>query len=265
MWRGGNFLTQAATTNSHSFWRRKILAAGESIEEFREVSPASKSNIEREDALRAGLSGESIVSLWKRATIRYTFNTNCIGSFDEETQTGSLNGITGLSLAEMADILLAGNPRNGAYERHFAYNAAIRTNLWQMWYMDGTISAGRVFYKCTNLEVACASYLRVDTDTFSGCKKLHTIIGPLYDPNSNNPSPFKGCAALVSLPGFGWKGTLTIADSPLLSTASVKAFITAAKAGEATGLTLHPEAYARVADEIFAAAAEKQITISTTS
>lgn len=196
-----------------------------------------------EEAEREMLDYTSIITFWKRAIRRSGPNVFCIGSFDETTRTGTLNGISGLSLSEMTDILLAGNPTAAGATYHFAFNPFIRTNLWQMWYMDGTVVGQRCFYKCANIEVACASYLRVDTDTFSHCPKLHTIIGPLYG-SGNNPAPFRGCSALVNLPGFGWNGNLDISDSPLLSLASVSDIL--AKGKEGATITVHADVFAKL-------------------
>lgn len=196
-----------------------------------------------EEAEREMLDYTSIITFWKRAIRRSGPNVFCIGSFDETTRTGTLNGISGLSLSEMTDILLAGNPTAAGATYHFAFNPLIRTNLWQMWYMGGTVVGQRCFYKCANIEVACASYLRVDTDTFSHCPKLHTIIGPLYG-SGNNPAPFRGCSALVNLPGFGWNGNLDISDSPLLSLASVSDIL--AKGKEGATITVHTDVFAKL-------------------
>lgn len=196
-----------------------------------------------EEAEREMLDYTSIITFWKRAIRRSGPNVFCIGSFDETTRTGTLNGISGLSLSEMTDILLAGNPTAAGAAYHFAFNPLIRTNLWQMWYMDGTVVGQRCFYKCANIEVACASYLRVGTDTFSHCPKLHTIIGPLYG-DGNNPAPFRGCASLVNLPGLVWNGNLDISDSPLLSLASVSALIDKGKEGAT--ITVHADVFAKL-------------------
>lgn len=262
---GGNFITQSAPTNFHQFYTRKILTPSESMKDFKEVTPSEKARLEKSDDVWSGIEpSPSLVTMWKTAVKTSGLNVYMKGGYDEATRTGTLNGIKGLTASEMADILHAGTPENpmdttGA----FAFNPFIRTNLWGQFYWDGSIAGKKVFYKCANLEVACASYLRVDTDTFSGCPKLHTIIGPLYTYQTNNPAPFKGCAAIVNVPGFVWHGVLNIADSPLLSLASINALINSANAS-ATGLTLHPDAYARVTEEIFAQAAEKNITIATT-
>jgi|GEM_PF-6283348 hypothetical protein len=200
-----------------------------------------------EEAEREMLDYTSIITFWKRAIRRSGLNVFCIGSFDETTRTGTLNGISGLSLSEMTDILLAGSPTAAGAAYHFAFNPFIRTNLWQMWYMDGTMAGQKCFYKCANIEVACASYLRIGTDTFSHCPKLHTIIGPLYG-SDNNPAPFRGCASLVNLPGFGWKGNLDISDSPLLSLSSVSALID--KGDNDTTVTVHADVFAKLTGDM---------------
>lgn len=241
----------------------KVYCLTSDIAEWREVTAAERAAIEKSES-ESPEPTPTLVTMWKAAVKTSGWNVYMKGGYDETTRTGTLNGIKGLTAKEMADILHAGTPENpmdvtGA----FAYNPFIRTNLWSQLYWDGTIGGRKVFYKCANLEVACASYLRVDTDTFSGCPKLHTIIGPLYVYQTNAPAPFRECASLVNVPGFSWHGTLNIADSPLLSLTSIKALINTANAS-ATGLTLHPDAYARVTEEIFALAAQKNITIAST-
>ena len=62
---------------------------------------------------------------------------------------------------------------------------------------------------------------------------------------------------------------LSLADSPKLSVESVRYIIENRRRDGAFGqmaftLTLHPQAYARVTDELFALAAEKNITIAST-
>lgn len=240
----------------------KVYCLTADIASWHEVTAAERAAIEKAEAESMEPS-PTLVMMWKAAVKTSGWNVYMKGGYDETTRTGTLNGITGLTAKEMADILHAGTPENpmdvtGA----FAYNPFIRTNLWSQLYWDGTIGGNKVFYKCANLEVACASYLRVGNDTFSGCPKLHKIIGPLYC-NGNNPAPFRECAALVNVPGYAWYGVLNIADSPLLSLTSIKALISSANAS-ATGLTLHPDAYARVTEEIFALAAQKNITIAST-
>ena len=49
LWGGGNFITQAAPTNAHQFWKQKILTATESISDFREVTQAEKEALEAAD------------------------------------------------------------------------------------------------------------------------------------------------------------------------------------------------------------------------
>ena len=259
----GNFITQSAPTNFHQFYTRKILTESESIDDFREVTASEKAALEKLDAaLPEKEPSPSLVTMWKAAVKTSGANVYMKGGFDENTRTGTLNGISGLTSIEMADILHAGVPENPFdFSGAFAYNPFIRTNLWTQVYTDGTIKGQKVFYKCANLEVACASFLIAQTDTFSFCPKLHTIIGPLYLYESN-PAPFRGCASLVNLPASAWNGNLNISDSPLLSLSSVSELVSRGKSG--TSLTLHPDAYARVTDEIFALAAEKNITIAST-
>lgn len=57
---------------------------------------------------------------------------------------------------------------------------------------------------------------------------------------------------------------MLLSDSPLLSLESISYMIENATNTAAITITLHPTAYARVSDELFALAAEKNITIAST-
>lgn len=74
---------------------------------------------------------------------------------------------------------------------------------------------------------------------------------------------FAGCSKLVSVKAVMGKAgaTLNFSNCPLLSIESIRYSI--ANSQPCT-ITLHPDAYARVTDEMFTLAGERQITIAST-
>lgn len=129
-----------------------------------------------------------------------------------------------------------------------------------------------MFSGCNNLEIVrienyCAP-ARMNT-MFSGCTTLREIQGQLqavYADWRYCTHMFDGCANLEEV-RIEIKGDISFADSPKLSLASLSFTVEQGdrySTATTKTLTLHPTAYARVTDELFALAAEKQITIAST-
>ena len=98
---------------------------------------------------------------------------------------------------------------------------------------------------------------------FDGCTALETIEARIiFSAKTVDVSTmFRGCSNLKEV-FIVPRRSISFSDSPLLSEASMTYMIANGEAG--ITLTLHPDAYARVTDEMFALAAERQITIAST-
>ena len=106
---------------------------------------------------------------------------------------------------------------------------------------------------------------------FYYCRNLRRVLGISLNLNGSASfiNTFAGCTALETLEAKQLFKDLSLADSPKLSVESVRYIIENRRSDGVFGqmaftLTLHPQAYARVTDELFALAAEKNITIATT-
>lgn len=107
---------------------------------------------------------------------------------------------------------------------------------------------------------------------FAGCKRLRKILGFNGSCGSSaNPllNAFASCVSLETAEVRNLWQDVSFADSPLLSKDSVETMVRHRRAkGNYDSyhftITLHPDAYARVTDELFALAAEKNITIAST-
>lgn len=100
-------------------------------------------------------------------------------------------------------------------------------------------------------------------NAFYKCKKLRKISGiidcfrkPVFY------SPFKACESLEEITIYHLCSNLSFEDSPRLSLGSINTLVSRRDGSDSITITLHPDAYARVTDELFALAAEKNITIA---
>ena len=98
--------------------------------------------------------------------------------------------------------------------------------------------------------------------TFAFCTKLRRIEDVIYY-NSEFITTFYHCYALEYLRLARIKYSVDLSDCSKLSSDSVAYIVANADNTKAITITLHPDAYARVTDDIFAAAAAKNITIAT--
>lgn len=102
-------------------------------------------------------------------------------------------------------------------------------------------------------------------DTFRYCVSLRLIDGTIdLSGIKGDIRPCHGCSALEEIRIKSLKSNIFFADSPLLSLTSIQYMVDNAANTTPITITLHPDAYARVTEELIAQAAEKQITFATT-
>lgn len=262
---GGNFITLPAPTNFHQFWTQKVLTPGESIEDFKEVTASEKAAIEAADA-KWVRPPQSFIDQCKTADPSVVWN--------EGTGFFELNGLRDISYAEMIDIWrFTSGPLpqpNSAYA-----TCQFRTNLCPV-FSNYTIDIRWMFQANKALEVAVLPQYYSDgvltskiRDTWSLCTKLREIkniikapqIQTLYDGFYRT---FSCCYSLETVWLKQVYDSVDFQYSPKLRLECVKYLIENANNPKAMTLTLHPTAYARVTDELFALAAEKNITIAST-
>ncbi len=99
----------------------------------------------------------------------------------------------------------------------------------------------------------------VGEKTFEFASRLRVIRG--YIPCYNIVPSFKGCVALEEVTLSSVRKSVSFADSPNLSLASIARMVDSGSSG--VTITLHATAFARLTEEILAAAAAKNITITT--
>lgn len=120
---GGNFITQSYPTNFHRFWTKKMLAPGEDISEFMEVTAAEKSALEASDAAWAA-PDPTLVERWNFAWRAKGTSGHVFGRYNRETGFFEGNGKVDITPSQALLILDAGRLNDRVTEiceRQFIY------------------------------------------------------------------------------------------------------------------------------------------------
>jgi hypothetical protein len=184
-----------------------------------------------------------------------------------------LNGLGDITEEQMIAIYNA--PHNGLYEQAYAEKNDIRTAFFNggTSSMAFTNSLNSVFINCTNIESIGDnnSYLyftnSIIKSFFQKCKKLRFISVILYIKNTTlDSNVFKDCNALEYLRLHFLDSSLLLPNSPNINKGSIVYIIENAAPTSIITITLHPDAYARLADDSeVVAALEAQPLISLVS
>lgn len=262
---GGKFLTQSEPTNSHTF-APSVYCLTADTAKWREVTASEKAAIEKSEAERTE-PPQSFIDGWNEAA-------GSCGTFNKDTGYFELNGLTDITYKQ-ALYIYRHTAQGGRFGQTSWKHLSFRTNLPIQGFGNSN-AANEAFRECTsvetiNLPTTYGKHCRLSAISrmFLQCVKLEAIIGaPIYvwnTTNSNVNDAFYMCHKLKEV-RIVWdcNCNISFSDSPLLSYDTIEYFITNATNTAAITITLHPDAYARVTEDIFAAAAEKNITIAST-
>lgn len=208
-------------------------------------------------------------------------------AYNAETGLYSLNGVDDLT---ENDIAVSYNYKEVVYQLESArilQNVKIRafyprrgSNMGQL-FTGNTAINGLYSFASTNIEVfklgAAAILDSVSADEipqcsnfygmFYGCSKLHTVYPiNLHNVTSMGFDTFKNCSQLKVLRLFKLHDSFSISDSPLIDKESILYIVKNSVATSAITITLHTDAYARLADDVdVVAALEAQPLVSLVS
>lgn len=196
-----------------------------------------------------------------------------------------LNGLGDITEEQMIDIYNASNfyALSKNMQAHFAYTD-MRTNIcrnsvgWST--IVGSVADAVLMFYNSKIEIAVISNFKWTSDDkycfqagdvstmFDYCNNLKRIIGVIqvteYTKGLN--SIFSRCPVLISVKLKGVNVNITIKDSPYIDKASILYMIQNATSSSAITITLHPDAYARLADDAdIVAALEEQPLVSLVS
>lgn len=262
MW-GGNFITEVAPTNFHTFARRRMLRPGESAEDFREVTESEKAAMERADAA------------WTEPDGEFVRQCEAVGAvYNRATGFFELNGLVDITTAQMLEVMLKGVTR---YPNPSTIKFTCRTNV-----LVTNSGAYRKSFWTTPLNLLCnqASSLetvRVSPDNMAVVVAAGVLEGFLY--SASKLRRVLGEVDVSKVTGFGrncmthtplleyihmsgLKVSVSLPYSVNLSLESIAFMVEKAVNTSPITVELHAEAFARVTDEVLAEAAAKQITIA---
>ena len=261
---GGYFMTQAAPTNFHRFFSRKILTADETAADFREVTAAERAQLEAKDkewvepSEELIMQAETIGAKWNKATGFFEFNT-----------------LIDLTAGDMRNIVLFGRASfsvNGECSDEDNTHS-IRTNWTTYSAVAATGDVRFTFSYCSSLEIislgAGGDSVELASADLYGfaryCTSLRRVIGTLNlrkITGSTTLELFAYCVKLRDVRLSNLKCNLSISSCQLLSLESIAYMVEHAGNTAPITITLHADAYARLTDELIAAAAAKNITFT---
>lgn len=230
----------------------------EDISDFREVTAAERTALEQADALWKE-PPRSFIDLWNAACGTY-------GRYNPETGFFELNGITDLTITEAEEILLY-YTRRTLNSLYYAYTRSNTRTFIPPKTASGSVSMHMFCANSGRLEKVVFSENVVGSDmyaAFAGCRRLREIQGVIIAPYADYSAAFNYCERLEEVRLKGVSKSVNFGASPNLSFETVSYLVANATNTAAITITLHQTAYARVTDELFALAAEKNITIATT-
>ena len=273
---GGNFVTEAFTTNFHTFAPKRILLDGQSADDYKEVTPAERSAIEAADA-----KWEE----WPESTIA-EWNTACgsDGGYNAKTGFGELNGLTDLTLSDARRILVYGKKALGYFAYAAYYNTeGCRTNLPPLGIDTIQAECPELVRGNKQIEVLRihpeSNYkapINYRTNIRRGglalyAPNLRQIIGRFSIASANCEGIFYDAAKLEDFRLVSLDGSISLQWSPLVNLESFAYMIEHASNTSPITITVHADVYAKLADEsntdwhaLMTSAAAKNITFATT-
>ena len=176
------------------------------------------------------------------------------------------NGIW-MTYEEALDVYVAsanvGNNNSYSPRNCFFGNSKIRTVLPIFNSIERT-EWYQAFKSCVSLEAVSGEiHVHRGTSMFVNCPALRNVSTIIFESPGAADYMFQSCRSLESVEIRNLMANISFSQSPKLSLESIS-YMVANASTKAITITLHPTAYARVTDELFALAAEKNITIAST-
>lgn len=260
---GGNFLTESYPTNFHTFVKRKILTKTDSIENYRFLTEAEKTALEKSDAA------------WVEPPQCFIDSVTAKGAvYNPVTGFFELNGLVDLSYKDMLEIDKCG-VMHARYNVCFYENTNIRTN--HIPHGDVSVqSYEHTFRYCRSLEVAHVRMMANGDRAFLGCKNLR-LIKSFHGIRENGITNdlFPGCDKLERIEGFEFKYlnkdcTVNLQSVPNIDLWTLSNLAASKKeewAAYLVTITVHPDVFAKLTDSsntewsaLMTLAAEKNIS-----
>lgn len=270
---GGNYLTESYPTNFHTFCKRKVLVGNDNVDNYREVTEAEKTAIEAQDSSYVR-PPQYFIDLWEGVgkLRHYYVPTEYLPRFNESTGFFELNGIKDIDYEEALLIYTvytsppvmfkSGTSDAGSFQTSkvlrtmFALYAESPANLrWGMnlievvvfshYYSDGV--------RVSNMRGAFNS----------GTKRVLTPLNVENLTTSSTEGFYQFGEKLEYILLKKVKINCPFKNAPNLEIGCVQYLIENAANTQPITVTLHPNVFAQVTDELFDLALSKNISIAT--
>ena len=261
------FITESYPTNFHTFQTRKVLARGEKAENYMEVTESERSRMETADAKWQRPDEEMIkkITIVRNCLFGYVFPAKFgqMPRYNEQTGFFEVNGILDIDADEMRHMFLNYdmNPTNISFRFNMSYRCRTNLPLLGTFETDGD----RICTSNYNIEVFNGGgvTLRNLNYMFQDCTKLRTIFVDVWNARSDlAANGFYKCPVLEDIYLSHLARNADFRNVPLLSLDSLTWTVEKRVNLNPITITLHPDAYARLTDELIAKAADKQITFA---
>lgn len=222
------------------------------------------------------IATDTIVEAAKFALFREQWKV-CGGVYNETTGFYEMNGLTDITYEQAKEIMYAPSSAPG----FVSYVPKARTNIMptRAIYgggMYGTLAdLSSICYNNTKIEVLALAHTNTKVQTNNikcmciWSDKLKKIIGNISCVNIANESgytsAFQSCTALEEVWLQWWSLDIDLHWSPNLKMECVEYFVENRSGSNAIAMKLHPDAFARLTDELIAQAATKNITFIETA
>lgn len=252
-----------------------MLTPGESIDDFKEVTANEKAAIEASDAKWERPSYE-LIAEYDLAMFKYEGSS----SHENRLAFGHYYADSGYFMYGDVPLTMREARLMLAYRKSPLYNGQqAYAGMWHPTAIAPIIQKGlspmsfaECFSMCRALKVVAlqgyySGMCNVSNANrmFASCSQLTTVLGELYMSSCGDvDNMFIYCSKLREVRLNSLKVSISLEHSPNISMASLTYMVEHAANTKAITITLHPTAYARVTDELFALAAEKNITIAST-
>lgn len=238
---GGGILTQSYPTYFHSFFKRKILTKNENIEDYKEVTEAEKTALEKSDAEWTE-PPRSFVDLWNQACVIAKKRYGC---YNEDTGYFELYSLKDLTYEDASLIYQLGcvcDPQDS-----FKYaNNFNRANLPSTLVGFTINSLQFIGYNNRVMEVFHGTgVVSPIVNSFGGCNNLKELLG-LCELNYNGKSYILPLVTKIEfdfLRPYDFK-----LICPKLGIETFKLILDKKTFDTAITITVHPDVYAKLTD-----------------
>lgn len=223
---------------------------------------------------REDLKKDLFIDMWiTRLSLYPDSQTRDIDGYDAATDEFIVNGLrfsyVDALMVDLCSAMVVGKPD----ELYNIVALPVKTLFWPYTSGEYILNLSYMFSGQSQLEIlqiqtrfGARIFAGLIRNMFIGCTALKEIRGEIIPQYatvaSDYANAFYGCVSLKEVRLQGIKVGISFADSPNLSLASISFMVTYAQNASPITITLHPTAYARVTDELFALAASKNITIA---